>query len=162
MEAPFEFQAHWASFPIPEPTRSPPSDWVSDGVRTRDTWSHSEGLENTIDYGSAQSDIRPSGLSGADTDASARTLVALDETRDDSDAARAAPSELSRPGRELDLGGVVEPALARALIMAAEAGQWAIVARLAGELEARRVARQGGGDSGTKVIPLGTPRPQRA
>lgn len=36
------------------------------------------------------------------------------------------------------LGGVVEPALAEALILAAQAKQWDMVAELAGELAARR------------------------
>ena len=39
---------------------------------------------------------------------------------------------------ELDLTGVVEPALVRALAVAAEAGRLDLVAQLAGELAARR------------------------
>ena len=48
----------------------------------------------------------------------------------------------------LDLRAVVETALARALILAAEAGRWVLVSHLAGELEARRVGRQRSGDGG--------------
>jgi hypothetical protein len=40
-----------------------------------------------------------------------------------------------------ELRDVVEPALARALVLAAEAGRWGLVERIAGELEARRQAR---------------------
>jgi len=39
------------------------------------------------------------------------------------------------------LGDVVEPALARALVLAAEAGRWELVERIAGELSQRRVTR---------------------
>jgi hypothetical protein len=42
------------------------------------------------------------------------------------------------PGPELELDGVVEPALARALVLAAEAGRWAIVEQIARELKERR------------------------
>ena len=42
-----------------------------------------------------------------------------------------------------DLGNVVETALAEALQLAAQAGQWEVVAKLAAELEARRVGRAG-------------------
>ena len=44
---------------------------------------------------------------------------------------------------DLDLGGVVEPALARALLLAAEAQRWDVVVQIAGELQARRVRREG-------------------
>jgi hypothetical protein len=57
--------------------------------------------------------------------------------------------------RDLDLRGVVEPALSRALLLAAEAGQWALVGQLASELEARRVARQSAVDFGGAVVLLG-------
>ena len=43
-----------------------------------------------------------------------------------------------------DLGTVLEPALARALVLAAEARRWDLVARLASELE-HRSRRQGEG-----------------
>lgn len=42
------------------------------------------------------------------------------------------------PEPELELDGVVEPALARALVLAAEAGRWAIVEQIARELRERR------------------------
>jgi phospholipase C len=42
-----------------------------------------------------------------------------------------------------DLANVVETALAEALTLAAAAGEWTVVAAIAAELEARRVARAG-------------------
>jgi len=39
---------------------------------------------------------------------------------------------------EARVAGAVEEALARALVLAAETGQWGVVAQLARELEARR------------------------
>jgi hypothetical protein len=58
---------------------------------------------------------------------------ALDESLDDSRrGARLAPEALVR---------VVEPALAEALLVAAEAGRWEIVAQLAEELARRRRGR---------------------
>jgi hypothetical protein len=47
----------------------------------------------------------------------------------------------------------VETALARALAFAAEARRWDVVQRLAGELEARRVARLGAPGAG-EVVPI--------
>ena len=47
------------------------------------------------------------------------------------------------PSRKLDLRGVVEPALAKALMLAAEAQRWELVAQLAAELAARRAVRTG-------------------
>jgi hypothetical protein len=47
-----------------------------------------------------------------------------------------------------ELGDVVEPALARALNLAAEAGRWGLVERLARELSARH-GRRGAGNSQT-------------
>jgi len=63
---------------------------------------------------------------------------------------------------ELDLRGVVETALARALMLAAEAGRWELVGRLAAELEARRIARSGG-NVAPEALPLdaGPRRTQR-
>ena len=46
------------------------------------------------------------------------------------------------PAADLDLCGVVEPALARALLLAAEAQRWDIVVQIAGELQARRARRE--------------------
>ena len=45
--------------------------------------------------------------------------------------------------QERDLRGVVETALGRALLLAAQAEQWALVQQIAAELTARRVARAG-------------------
>ncbi|MEY4546457.1 MAG: hypothetical protein RL685_2652 [Pseudomonadota bacterium] len=45
------------------------------------------------------------------------------------------------PEREYELRDVVEPALARALVLAAEAQRWDVVMRIAAELQARRQAR---------------------
>jgi hypothetical protein len=42
---------------------------------------------------------------------------------------------------EYELGDVVEPALARALVFAAEAQRWDVVVQIATELQARREAR---------------------
>ncbi|MFC1641063.1 hypothetical protein ACFL5O_00015 [Myxococcota bacterium] len=73
-----------------------------------------------------------------DSDLSVRTVVASDDSLDVS----------CEP--DLNLREVVEPALARALLLAAEAGRWAIVQQIASELGARRLAserresRQGG------------------
>lgn len=44
---------------------------------------------------------------------------------------------------QFELIGVVEPALARALVLAAKAQRWEIVAQIATELAARRRARKG-------------------
>jgi len=79
----------------------------------------------------------------------------LDDSKDDSTDDRARSPYVGNGSRDLDLRGVVEPALGRALLLAAEAGQWALVSQLASELEARRVARQGPGESGATVVLLG-------
>jgi hypothetical protein len=53
-------------------------------------------------------------------------------------------TESSQPSRaEYELRDVVEPALARALVLAAEAQRWDVVAQIATELQARRQARGG-------------------
>ena len=80
----------------------------------------------------------------------------LDDSKDDSTGDRAGSTLVANGTRDLDLRGVVEPALSRALMLAAEAGQWALVSQLANELEARRVARQGPGESGATVVRFGT------
>jgi hypothetical protein len=55
-------------------------------------------------------------------------------------------TESSRASRdEFELQDVVEPALARALVLAAEAQRWDVVVSLAVELQARR--RRGGNES---------------
>lgn len=59
---------------------------------------------------------------------------------------------------DLDLGGVVETALARALVLAAQAGRWHVVQQIAGELEARRMARDAGAG---EVIALDAERARR-
>jgi hypothetical protein len=56
------------------------------------------------------------------------------------------------------LSGVVETALARALVLAAEAQRWEVVQQIAGELEARRLARAG---AGGEVIALDAERTRR-
>jgi hypothetical protein len=82
----------------------------------------------------------------------------LDDSKDDSTDDRARSLHVANGTRELDLRGVVEPALGRALLLAAEAGQWALVGQLASELEARRVARQSAAESGATVVQLGVPQ----
>jgi hypothetical protein len=57
-------------------------------------------------------------------------------------------------GNEVPLPDAVEIALADALTRASAAAQWDVVARLAGELEARRKARAG-------VVDLGSARMRR-
>jgi hypothetical protein len=47
------------------------------------------------------------------------------------------------PKPELDLNGVVEPALAKALLLAAEAQRWEIVEQIARELKERRETLNG-------------------
>jgi hypothetical protein len=64
-----------------------------------------------------------------------------DDTFDPADGdltdADATPAGRNEPNPELELEGVVEPALARALVLAAEAGRWAIVEQIARELKER-------------------------
>jgi hypothetical protein len=86
----------------------------------------------------------------------------LDDSKDDSTDSGAASPRVANDSRELDLRGVVEPALGRALMLAAEAGQWALVSQLANELEARRVRRQSPDDSGSKVVQPGAQRFRKA
>jgi hypothetical protein len=87
-------------------------------------------------------------------------VTPLDDSKDDSTDDRAGSPQVANGSRDLDLLGVVEPALSRALLLAAEAGQWAVVSQLANELEARRVARQSQGASGATVVPLCVRRSQ--
>lgn len=54
-----------------------------------------------------------------------------------------AASDASGDAPKLDLHGVVETALAEALMLAARAGRWGIVEQIAGELSARRKRQQG-------------------
>jgi hypothetical protein len=84
--------------------------------------------------------------------------MALDDSKDDSTPECGASPPVAEGSRDLDLRGVVEPALSRALVLAAEAGQWAVVSQLASELEARRVARQSAGESVASVVQVGAPR----
>jgi hypothetical protein len=89
--------------------------------------------------------------------------VAVPYAKDDSRQrapcdSNARPPDSKGGNRDLDLRGVVEPALGRALLLAAEAGQWALVSQLANELETRRVVRQGPSESRATVVPLGVPR----
>jgi len=81
------------------------------------------------------------------TDEASPSVTAL--RAENTDRARPVePTAGSWVGLEVDVRGVeplapdaIEAALARALDGAAAAGQWALVAQLAGELEARRRAR---------------------
>jgi hypothetical protein len=61
--------------------------------------------------------------------------------RADSDLGRADATGAGRfePKPALNLHGVVEPALARALVLAAEAQRWDVVEQLARELKERRL-----------------------
>lgn len=63
------------------------------------------------------------------------TLDRADGDLTDANATRGGRYE---PEPELELDGVVEPALARALVMAAEAGRWTIVEQIARELKEPR------------------------
>ena len=67
-------------------------------------------------------------------------------------------AEAPPPADALALGGVVETALARALVLAAEAKRWDVVQQIAGELEARRLARAG---AAGEVIALDAGRRKR-
>lgn len=68
--------------------------------------------------------------------------------------------ETNEADDSLELGGVVETALAGALTAAAQDGQWELVGRLAAELEARRTARTVGSGAGA-VADLGEARSKR-
>lgn len=57
-----------------------------------------------------------------------------------------------RAREEPSLTGVVETALARALVLAAEVQRWDVVQQIASELEARRLARSG--EVGADVVSL--------
>ena len=54
-----------------------------------------------------------------------------------------AGTESAEPSAEYELRDVVEPALAKAVMLAAEAQQWVLVAQIAAELTARRRMREG-------------------
>ena len=56
--------------------------------------------------------------------------------------ANATPGGRYEPEPELELEGVIEPALARALVLAAEAGRWVLVEQIARELNERRERRR--------------------
>jgi hypothetical protein len=64
--------------------------------------------------------------------------AATDTADSDLTRANATPRGRNEPKPELELEGVVEPALARAWVLAAEAGRWAIVEQIARELKERR------------------------
>jgi hypothetical protein len=61
------------------------------------------------------------------------------------------PESSQAPRGEYELRDVVEPALARALVLAAEAQRWDVVAQIATELQARREASA---SRPTSVLPL--------
>ena len=100
-----------------------------------------EGAAEVIASSIASARISPSGAADA-----------MDPVAD------AAPSRRSKVIAS-SMGGALledaEAALARALTLAAEAGQWAVVAQLAKELEARRLARSG------NVVALSAPSSRR-
>ena len=64
--------------------------------------------------------------------------ASLDPADGDLTDADATPGRRYEPEPGLELEGVIEPALARALVLAAEAGRWAIVEQIARELKERR------------------------
>ena len=75
-----------------------------------------------------------------------------DDLVDATSSAKAAPASL---------GDLVDSALAAALERAAGAGQWSTVAILAGELAARRVAREAPPGSAAVVVDLAAERRKR-
>jgi len=70
----------------------------------------------------------------------------MDAAADPADCDRtrpvATPGGRNGPKPDFGLEGVVEPALARALVLAAEAGRWEIVEQIARELKERCQGRQ--------------------
>jgi hypothetical protein len=65
-------------------------------------------------------------------------VTVSDDSKDDSTDDRTGSPQVANGSRDLDLRGVVEPALSRALLLAVEAGQWALVSQLASELDLQR------------------------
>jgi hypothetical protein len=70
------------------------------------------------------------------------TMAQLDLRSPAPSSSGAGPAPQPSAGTDLGLEGVVEPALARALVLAAEAGRWEIVEQIARELTVRRQDRQ--------------------
>jgi hypothetical protein len=66
-------------------------------------------------------------------------MVAIRDPADgDLTDANATPGGRYEPEPALELEGVIAPALARALVLAAEAGRWGVVEQIALELKERR------------------------
>jgi hypothetical protein len=65
-------------------------------------------------------------------------LAGVDHADNDLSRADATSPGRFEPIKELDLNGVVEPALAKALLLAAEAQRWEVVGQIARELKDRR------------------------
>jgi hypothetical protein len=94
--------------------------------------------------------LTPSGVDAADARASAPEFAPSEgETSQDS-----AESRNALP-RQAAASDPVEAALAKALEEAATAKRWDVVAHIAGELEARRLARAG------NVVPIVTVKARR-
>lgn len=74
------------------------------------------------------------------------------------------PANVGDAGRmaddSIEVGGVVESALAEGITIAARAGQWSLVSQLAAELEARRMRR--GESAAAEVVSLTLRTPKRA
>jgi hypothetical protein len=96
-------------------------------------------------YSEAKNQASPTGFESGGSGRQRAVLSrigAVDGAHDTADFdlthADATPAGRNEPKPELELEGVVEPALARALVLAAEAGRWAIVEQIARELKERR------------------------
>jgi len=77
------------------------------------------------------------------------------------DGGRGETESSRRLSGEHQLRDVVEPALARALVVAAEQQRWDVVVQIAAELQSRREGRERGQSVSTRpmgVSPLVTPR----
>jgi hypothetical protein len=101
------------------------------------------GCSNDVDYSTKQAS--PTGFESGGSERQGLLLSRLgpiDHTPDPADCdltrANATPDRRNEPKPELELESVVEPALARALVLAAEAGRWAIVEQIARALKVRR------------------------
>jgi hypothetical protein len=74
------------------------------------------------------------------------------------DAGRVGTESSQAPSAEYELRDVVEPALARALVLAAQAQRWDVVLLIAAELEARRESRERGHASRPETVGPAKPR----
>lgn len=66
------------------------------------------------------------------------------------DGGRVETESSQTPSGEYEVGDVVEPALVRALAVAAEAQRWDVVVQIAAELQARRESRERGQSISTR------------